>query len=340
MISENSHPNRAIRVASVLLASFALCAALPLSAEPPPAPEADTAALHALLEGRVDEAESLLHTVVAQKPSDGYAHQLLCRSFYAEDQADAAVHECELAVAADPHSSDDFLWLGRAYGLKAKHANPMAAFSLARKVHTAFETAAALDPENENALGDLGDYYVEAPGIVGGGDDKARALATRIMPQYPSLAHGLLALIAQSNKDLPAAEQELKLAVSTARTHEAQSHAWIDLAHFYATHDRPDDALAAVRSGLALDRAHGSVLVGAATVLTAMHREPALAERCLRDYLAGHAQTDAAPVFKVHLQLAQLLTARGDSAEASREVATANALASGFHGARASQGMG
>ena len=332
-------PHRRTRILPLWLAAIAVAVIVcPSRAETEPS-SPDTPGLHALLDGRVDEAESILRATIASSPSDGYAHQLLCRVFYAQEQVDQAIHECELATTGDPRSSDNFLWLGRAYGMKARRANPLSAFALARKVHASFETAVQLNPANQEAIGDLGEYYVEAPAIVGGGDDKARALAARSLPQFPSAAHGLLASLAQSNKDYAAAEQELKLAVSSAKGNEAEAQAWMDLAHFYLSRNRGDDALNAVHSGLVLEHAHGAVLVDAARILTAMQREPAVAERCLRDYLAGHSHTDAAPVFKVHLQLARLLAARGDEAAASREIANANALAAGFHAEHAEQGI-
>ena len=75
------------------------------------------------------------------------------------------------------------------------------------------------------------------------------------------------------------------------------------------------------------------------SILTAAHRAPEIAERCLRDYLASHAKSDAAPAFKVHLQLSRLLAARGETAEAGREIAAAEALAPAFaRAARPAQG--
>jgi tetratricopeptide (TPR) repeat protein len=296
-------------------------------------------AYHALLEGRVDDAQALLNATLAHNPADATAHQLLCRVFYAQDAADAAIRQCELAVANDAHNnlqaSDDQLWLGRAYGMKARHAGPISGFSLARKVNSSFALAAQLNPANVAALNDLGEYYVAAPFIVGGGVDKARDLAARMMPQFPTAAHRLLARTAEDEKDLATAEAEFKLAVAAQKTPEA----WMDLAQFYQTHNRPDDALAAIKSGLAADRTHGPVLVDAASILTAAHRAPDLAELCLRNYLAGHAKSDAAPAFKVHLQLGRLLAARGDATDASKEVATAAALAPAFARARPAQGF-
>jgi tetratricopeptide (TPR) repeat protein len=193
-------------------------------------------------------------------------------------------------------------------------------------VQANFARAAELDPANVAALNDLGEYYVAAPFIVGGGDDKARALAARMMPRFPSAAHRLLARLAESNKDVTAAESEFKLAVAAQKSPEA----WIDLAHFYQSHSRPDDALAAVKSAIAADRAHDAALVDAASILSNAHLDPELAEHCLRDYLASSAKSDAAPAFKVHLQLSRLLEARGDDAEAHREILTAATLAPGF----------
>ena len=297
-------------------------------------------AYHALLEGRVDEAQTLLNTTLVQNPGDAIAHQLLCRVFYAQDQADAAIYQCELAAAADPRSSENQLWLGRTYGMKARHAGPLAGFALARKVRASFEAATRLNPANVAALSDLGEYYVAAPSIVGGGADKLQALASRMMPQFPSAAHRLLAWLAESNKDLATAEAEFRLAVSTQRGADDRTaaEAWIDLAQFYQSHSRPDDALAAIKSGLAADRTHGPVLVDAASILTAAHRNPELAEHCLRDYLASRAKSDAAPAFKVHLQLSTLLAARGDANDATKEVASATALAPSFSRIRHSQG--
>jgi tetratricopeptide (TPR) repeat protein len=297
-------------------------------------------AYQALQEGRVEDAASLLRPLLAAKPSDSYAHQLLCRIYYAQEQADEAIHQCEMAAASPAanreQDSDNHLWLGRAYGMKARHAGPIAGFSLARKVQASFARAVELNPNSVAALNDLGEYDVSAPFLVGGGSDKATALAARILPQFPGAAHLLRARIADAGDDLKTAESEFKQEVAVQRTPEA----WIDLAQFYQAHNRPDDALAAVRSSLATDHTHGPALVDAASILTGAHRAPDLAERCLRDYLASRAKSDAAPAFKVHLQLGRLLTARGDARDASREFAAATALAPAFvRNVRPAQGL-
>jgi tetratricopeptide (TPR) repeat protein len=297
---------------------------------------ADETHANALLQqGRVQEATAQLHELLTEQPGDANAHQLLCRIYYAQEMADPAIHECQSAVADDPTSSDDQMWLARAYGLKASHANPFAALGLAKNVHTSFERAVQLDPDNVQAMSDLGEYYVAAPSIVGGGLDKAQALAARMLPRFPAQAHRLLALIAEKNKDYATAESEFKAAVAAGHTPEA----YIDLGHFYQTRNQPDKMLAALQAAINADHQKSAVLVDAASILTAAHSSPELAQDLLRQYLSSAAKSDDAPAFKVHLQLGNLLTQNGDAIAAQREYAAAASLAPGYAPARkASQG--
>jgi len=292
---------------------------------------ADATQANALLQqGRVDDAAASLRKLLEAQPGDAEAHQLLCRIDYAQELADRAIHECELAATSAPDSSDNQMWLGRAYGLKASHANPFRALNLAVKVRVAFEHAVQLDPENVNAMSDLGEFYVEAPSLIGGGLDKAQALAAQMQPHFPAQAHRLLALVAEKKKQDAIAEAEFNNAVAAGKTPEA----YIDLGHFYQRHNQPDKMVDALQSGIAADRRKGPALVDAASILTDAHRSPELAETLLRAYLASSAKTDGAPAFKVHVQLGDLLAHQGDSEAAQREYEAALALASNYAPAR------
>ncbi len=297
----------------------------------PPPLRADLASAQAALQaGRAGDAKTLLTQVLASaapEASIAKAHQLLCRLYYAEDMSDPAIAECSLAArqhAATPaEESQDQMWLGRSYGMKASHANPMSAYRLAKPVRLAFERAVVLDPHNIRAASDLGEFYVDAPSMLGGGLDKAEALARAILPDSPAAAHRLLALAAQSRSDLSKAETEFKAAVAAEHTPET----YVDLAHFYEKHDRPEDAVAQVEAASAADRKRGPALVDAASILTAAKRRPELAIGLLRDYLGSGALSEAAPAFRVHLQLGRLLQKQDDTPGAQKEFAAALSLA-------------
>ncbi len=293
-----------------------------------------TPAESALQQGRADEATRLLQAALAQNPSDAHAHQLLCRVFLSEEMADAAIPQCEQAAAQKPNDSNNQMWLGRAYGLKAEKAGPFSGLSLANKVHLAFERAVVLDPSNMAAAEALGEFYVAAPSIVGGGLDRARRLASQVETRSPADAHHLRAMIAEKSKDNAAAEIELRLALAARRTPEN----WVDLANFYQRRNQPEKSIEALQFAIDGDPNHDAALADVASILTALHRSPDLAEKVLRLYLASSNKSEAAPAFKVHVQLGRLLAQRGDTAGAREQYAAALALASNYAPARKALG--
>jgi tetratricopeptide (TPR) repeat protein len=306
-------------VRALLLFLISLSGAYPLLA--------DNAQAETLLrQGRVDEAEAILTPSLVNHPDDAEAHLLLCRVYYAQDMADAAIRECELAAASNPSSSDDQFWLGKSYGLKASHANMLSAFSLARKVHAAFEKAVQLDPKNVVAMSALGDYYVRAPSIVGGGLDKAEALVPRMRPLSLAKTYRLQALIADKKNDTTTAEADFKSAIAVGKTPET----YIDLSLFYQEHSEADKAVTVLQNGLAANRIKNASLVDAASILIELHRSPDVAERALREYLSSPAKSDDAPAFKAHLQLGDLLLQNGDTTGAHQEYAAAASLAANY----------
>ena len=316
-----TNPSPAFRAAVALLALAAIPSAF---AEPSPA-------YALLMHGHAAEASTMLQASLTANPNDAAAHLLLCRVNLAQELADSAVAECQRAVTGMPASAEAQMWLGRALGLKASHANPISAISIAKRVHTAFERAVQLDPKDTTAASDLGEFYVGAPALVGGGADKAMALANTLLLQSPAKAHRLLALIAEKDhSDQAAAETEYKLAIDAGHTPESYS----DLALFYQRHKRPDEALAAAKQALAADHEHGPVEVDIASILTDAKRAPDLAIAALRSYLSSSTQTDAAPVFRARVQLGNLLLKHGDKTGAKYEFTTASKLAPSYEPAR------
>jgi Flp pilus assembly protein TadD len=283
----------------------------------------DNAAFQALMRGRLAEASTLAHQVLASNSGDARAHQVLCRAALAEEQADVAIDECLRAVQAAPNDSSHQMWLGRALGFKASHTNPLAAFRLAGRVHAAFERAASLNPHDVDAVSDLCEYLIFAPSLLGGDPSRATSLAKGLLPVNAARGHRLLGMIASKSGDPTRAEAEFRLAIAAGNRPES----WSDLALFLARLRDYDRAIPAVNQALALDTRHGPVEVDAASILTECHRAPENAERALRNYLASNAQTDEAPVPRVHVLLGQMLEKRGDPQGARREYSAALELA-------------
>ncbi len=284
------------------------------------------AAERALMQGQIDEAVARAQRLAAADPQDGQAYLLLCRSFYAEGHEDEAIGACTRATKALPRSSEAQDWLGKAIGMKAEHAGPISGLGLALKVRAAFESAVSLDPRNGDAMNDLGEFYIFAPSIIGGGLDKATALANQSQASLPQPAHRILAMTAEKRKDYGTAEREFRAAIAVAN----QPDAWDDLGAFYRRRGQYDQAVDVLKQSVAMDRSKDASLVDAASLLNRMHREPQLAEQALRDYLQSRGKSDAAPAIKVHVMLGKLLATEGDKADAKIEFETALQMASGY----------
>jgi tetratricopeptide (TPR) repeat protein len=317
---------RAIQ-AGLLAAFLAVAASAEVTSQNPSPPAKDplTQVNAYLQSGEADKALALLQSL--PEPAPAQAHNLACRVRFTLEQWDAAIKECEQAVRLDGQNSAYHLWLGRALGEKASRASFLNAFSLAKRVREEFEEAVRLDPRNAEALSDLGEFYYDAPGVVGGGMDKAQSIAAQLDKVDPARAHELRGRMAAAQKDFDTAEREFKQAIA-AGAHPAFQ--WVTLASFYRERERWTEMEAAVHSVISAverDKHAGGALYDGASVLTKAKRDPALAVKMLDDYLAGASKTEDAPAFIAYVRIARLDAQLGDAAGAERERAAAIALA-------------
>jgi tetratricopeptide (TPR) repeat protein len=298
---------------------------LPVSAQSPHGQIAQANA--ALQAGEADKALALLGAILQSGKDLSEAHNLTCRVRYTLEQWDDAAAECEKAVSLDDQNSSYHMWLGRALGEKASRASFLSAYSLGKRVRKEFEEAVRLNPRNAEALADLGEFYHSAPGVVGGGADKAEGVAQQLDKVDPVRAHELRGRIAEDRKDYVAAEREFKQAIATS---PRPAYQWTTLAAFYRRRERWDDMEAAVRSCAAAaerDKHAGIPLYDGANILIQTRRSLAQAAKMLEEYLAGTNKTEEAPVFVAETRLARVKLQLGDAQGAERARTAALALA-------------
>jgi tetratricopeptide (TPR) repeat protein len=123
--------------------------------------------------GRYNRAVDALNLAIPKSPEDASLQLLLGQSYYQLREFQHAVMSLERAVQLAPKDSEYHDWLGKAYGRRAEESIFLSAMSWARKTHREFEIAVELNPQNLEAQRDLIRYEMNAPSVVGGGDDKA-----------------------------------------------------------------------------------------------------------------------------------------------------------------------
>ncbi len=280
--------------------------------------------------GEADKALAILTPLPTTGDGAAEAQNLLCRVRFTLQQWSQAVAECQQAVNLNGQDSDYHMWLGRVLGQQASHASFLSAYGIAKHSLSEMQAAVKLNPQNGPALSDLGDYYAQAPGIAGGGTDKAQAIALQLDKVDPARAQQLRGDIAMAKKDYTTAENQYRQAATVA-TEPADY--WTVLANFYRGRQRWSDLDAAIQNCISLaakDPKSGVALYDGAGVLIASKRNPALAAQMLENYLSGSSKSEEAPAFIAHIRLSRLKQELGDTAGAKSELAITAQMAHEF----------
>ena len=225
-------------------------------------------------------------------PPDGAALELMGESSLMQGDFRKATDYLEKAVALDPRNSDYVLWLGRAWGRRAETATPFTAPVYAGRARDCFEKAVQLNPRNEEALSDLFNYYLEAPGFLGGGSAKAQAIADRLQQIDPAEAHLALAQMASKRKQVGETEAQLRRAVQLAPRSVGRV---IALAKFLAREGRVNESEAVLAQADSISPNNPRVMFERANIYVESHRNLDQARELLKRYLESNLTPDDPP---------------------------------------------
>lgn len=278
---------------------------------------------------------------------------------------DAALELAQRAVSLDPANSQYHLQLGVALGRKANKASFFKAMSLVGQYKAELRKAVELDPKNIDAVWELMEFYWHAPGIAGGDQKKARALAGDIMRL--NTAKGYLALTELADKEETDVEDYYrKAAQADPKSYEVQMR----LAVFYASDKHRNDELAEkhARQAISLDpgriggykvmasvRAHQerwqeldallreaesrvpddlAAHFQAGLEILLAGKDPARSEAYLRKYLGQEPEAYAPRLSRTHWRIGQVAAKQGRRTEAIAEMETALRLEPSLEDAR------
>jgi tetratricopeptide (TPR) repeat protein len=246
--------------------------------------------------------DAALQILLPVPDKDAPSLQLIGQCYYMQGNPKKASEFFEKAVAADPGSSNYRLWLGRAYGRRAETSSFVTAPSFATKARQNFEKAVELDPRNLEAASDLFEYYLDAPGFLGGGLERAAALAQRIGELDPAEYHYAQARLAEKRKEFQTAENQLRRATELA---PRQVGRLIDLAKFLAKQGRYQESDAAFHEAHEIAPDAPRILFEQASVYIRSRRNMELAKELLKRYLDSPLTPDDPPRSKAEALLRQ-----------------------------------
>ncbi|MBZ5702840.1 MAG: tetratricopeptide repeat protein [Acidobacteriia bacterium] len=262
-------------------------------------------------------AVQLLQQVLSGDPRNTDALLLLAKSYIELGQNDNAVNSAERAVALAPQSSLHHQWLGKAYGEKAEHAPWFSAISLAKKTRKEFEIAVQLDEGNFAARQDLIEFYCSAPGLVGGGVDKAAPHIARLLALDVSEGHYAKGNCRRQKKDFAAADAEFSKALESGAKAPDLIY---DIGDYAVKQKQAERLLAVAEAGQKADPADPRGDYYRAVAFLLKNEKAAEAEQLLRSYLQRAPVRTAYPrPTQAHDWLGHALELQGRTAEALQE---------------------
>ena len=235
------------------------------------------------------EASAALLDKASKDPAVSF---LLGRDYFMMGDFKRASQYLEQATINGLSNSEYLDWLGRAYGKRAEMGNPLMAPAWASKARQAFEKSVQADGTNRDALDDLFDYYLEAPGFLGGGYDKAAGIADKLSVIDPGEGYYDKFKLDQRRKEFGNAERHLRQAVSVA-PHSAEHI--IALAKFLANSGRISESDALFAKAQEVVANVPKVWFAQADLLVKQHRNLDQAKALLTKYVNSPITADDPP---------------------------------------------
>lgn len=185
------------------------------------------------------------------RPEDPYAQLWMSRLKQAFADPQGSLELARRAARAKPEDPDIQAQLGFVAGQSAGQSDSkLTQFSLAREMKKALEAALPARLGDENVRNILVTFYLQAPGIIGGGEGKAQELAQRVAREFPADGLLLQAEIAFFRKDLETARGLIQQALAKDARHY-NAHLTLARYHLRLKPQALDAALACYRQALA-----------------------------------------------------------------------------------------
>jgi tetratricopeptide (TPR) repeat protein len=263
--------------------------------------------------GEFRQAVGIFQQSAKSSPKDAETRFWLAKSYMKIQEWGSAIREIEKAVELQPANPRYHLWLGRACGERASRAFFTSALSLARRVLKEFKIARDLAPKDPGIRFDLLEFYLQAPGIIGGGKDKAQTEAQSIANINPVKGSTARATIFCNDKKWDKAKAELTQATED---YPKNADVFKDLADFLLDRQDSEGALYYGEKALALDSQSKRTQLIVAVAKTKLGKDLDQAAATLRELAAGPLLDEDPSFEEANYWLGENYLARGDKAKA------------------------
>lgn len=190
--------------------------------------------------GEKEKAQTFFQNHLKSNKKDPEANFYMGRIYFDEDDYGKAIDWFEKAAKYDKNNSRYHMWLGHSFGRRAQNAPKLKQPFLARNSRKNYEKAVELDPDNIEARKSAMEFYLQAPGFMGGGRDNAEREARAIMERDSVAGHTAWGRVYSYFEETEKAKENYKEAI---RNHPEDMTAYYRLFALYYNQEHFSDAL-------------------------------------------------------------------------------------------------
>ena len=268
-------------------------------------------------QGKYDQVIKLLSNVSEKDADYAASRYYLGRVAFDKKEYDEASDYFEEAIEINNKVADYHNWLGNTYGTIAQNSNMIKQGMLAPKMKKEWESTIALDAKNIDARTSLIQYYLQAPGFMGGSVDKAKEVANQIIKLKPAEGHRQYGNIFVHEKKIAEAEKEFLEMVKADPNYVGA------LANFYMSQKQYEKAFALFEEALKKNPEDFISIyqIGKTAALSGQKLDRG--EECLKKYMVRTPLQNEPSLAGANMRLAQIKEKRGQKGEAKKLFETA-----------------
>jgi len=143
--------------------------------------------------GEINKAREILNGSYAEDDEDPQTNYWLAILALRDTLYDDAIDFLDVAIDGDENNAEYYYVLGQAYGVKAQNVGAFTAAFTAPKVKSSWLRTLELNPKHIEARWGLFQFYINAPGILGGDDEEAKKIADALVHDDPPRGYNMLA---------------------------------------------------------------------------------------------------------------------------------------------------
>lgn len=260
--------------------------------------------------GKLSEAKFFFKDYLKSNKTDPEANFYMGRIYFDENDYDEATDWFEKASKYEKGNSKYHMWMGHSYGSRAQDAPTIKQPFLARNSRKNYEKAVELSPNNIEVRESLIEYYLQAPGFLGGGVDKAEDQAREIEKLDP-VAGGMAWGRIYTYTD------QLELAFETytnlVEDHPEAMAPYYRLYTYFYNESNFDSAVELTTKQVSYNDSTGVIYLNRGNALQRLERF----DEALDDYIKALSLDST--MYAVHYQIGRLAAVSGTRLEAGEE---------------------